>query len=393
VVLGLERGWTHAADGEANPGIRTFALTALLGGLLTRLDPTVLVPMGFVAVAALALLGYRATSKRFNDYGYTTEIALVVAYACGITAGLGELLLAISSAAIAALILGLKPELHGFVQRLKRLEVLSTIQLLVVAVVLLPLLPNRDVWVEGLNFRTIGWFVLLILGLSYLGYVSVRTLGDRLGVLLTAIFGGLTSSTAVTATLSRMAAAQPQAAPLLAAGVLLACAVMPIRLLILTTVVNGSLTTHLGTALVVLAAVPVCVAAALVLRNRGADASASLALNNPLELKGAALFAVFLTVLFVAVPWLEGRFGSGGLYIAALISGLTDVDAIGLTLAEKSITTTAAETAAFGILLAAWSNTVVKAVLAAALSHGRLTRLVAVTLVAAVLLTALIQVL
>ncbi len=349
--------------------------------------------MGFVAVAALALLGYRATSKRFNDYGYTTEIALVVAYACGITAGLGELLLAISTAAIAALILGLKPELHGFVQRLKRLEVLSTIQLLVVAVVLLPLLPNRDVWVEGLNFRTIGWFVLLILGLSYVGYVSVRTLGDRLGVLLTALLGGLTSSTAVTATLSRMASAQPQAAPLLAAGVLLACAVMPIRLLILTTVVNGALTTHLGATLIALAAVPVGVAVWLVLRNRGTDAAASLALNNPLELKGAALFAVFLTVLFVAVPWLEDRFGSGGLYIAALISGLTDVDAIGLTLAEKSIAATAAEIAAFGILLAAWSNTVVKAVLAAVLSHGHLTRLVAATLITTVLLTGLIQML
>ncbi len=345
--------------------------------------------MGFVAVAALALLGYRTTSKRFNDYGYTTEIALVVAYACGITAGLGELLLAISTAAVAALILGLKPELHGFVQRLKRLEVLSTIQLLVVAVVLLPLLPNRDVWMEGLNFRTIGWFVLLILGLSYLGYVSVRTLGDRLGILLTALFGGLTSSTAVTATLSRMASTQPQAVPLLAAGVLLACAVMPIRLLVLTSVVNDALANHLGGALIVLAAVPVGVAIWLVLRHRDADAAASLALNNPLELKGAALFAVFLTALFIAVPWLEGRFGSSGLYIAALISGLTDVDAIGLTLAEKSITTTAADIAAFGILLAAWSNTVVKAVLAAALSRGRLTRLVTGTLIAAVLSTAL----
>ena len=386
LIIGLERGWSRVAENAIGPGIRTFTLVALLGGTLASLDVLWLTAIGFVGVGALAMLGYRATAKRFQDYGYTTEVAVLMAYASGVAAGMAQPLLAASVAVVTALALGLKPELHEFVGRLKRLEVLSTIQLLVVALVLLPILPREDVWLPGLNFRTIGWFVLLILSLSYLGYVSVRLLGDRLGILLTSLFGGLTSSTAVTATFGRLASRQPQAIHLISSGTLLANAVMPVRLLILATIVNNALLAELAPPLLMLAGIPVVLAIWGAVRSSEPSGTATLALKNPLELKAGILFAAYLTVLFIAVPWLEGRFGSQGLYVASLFSGLTDVDAIGLTLARKSNADIALEVAGTAIVLAALANTAVKAGLAALTSNGALTRSVSLPLLAAMLL-------
>ena len=360
VVLGLERGWSQSVDGKHDPGIRTFSLVALLGGVLGAIDAQILAAIGFAAVAGVAMLGYRATSRRLHNYGYTTEIAVLVAYVCGLVAGLDRPILAMSVAVVSALTLGLKPELHRFVKHLKRLEVLSTIQLLVVAVVLLPLMPDEDTWLVGLNFRTIGWFVLLILGLSYLGYVSVRLFGDRLGIFLTAMFGGLTSSTAVTATFSRMAAREPGASHLLGAGILLACAVMPVRLLILTGVVNPALLSELLPTLGTLTVALVLAALIMTVRDRRRTTDTELSLANPFELKGAAAFAAFLTVLFVITPWLNEQFGATGLYLAALFSGATDVDAIGLTLAQQSGSAASIEPYSTAIFLAAVSNTLVK---------------------------------
>ncbi len=380
VVLGLERGWSQSADGKSDPGIRTFALVGLLGGMLATLDAALYGALGFVVVAFIAMLGYRTTARRRHEYGYTTEIALLIAYAGGLAAGLDRPVQAMSVAAITALTLGLKPELHQFVGRLKRLEVLSTIQLLVVAVVLLPLLPDHDVFLPGLNFRTIGWFALLILGLSYLGYVSVRLFGDRLGILLTAFFGGLTSSTAVTATLSRMAAGEPSARQLLGSGVLLACAVMPLRLLVLTGVVNAELLPYLAMPLGMLSGVVVVAAIITGLREKSRETSGALTLSNPFELKGAAIFAGFITVLFIVTPWLEQQLGATGLYLASVLSGLTDVDAIGLTLAQQSNDGISIATASTAIFLAAAANTLVKGIMAAVLSEGVLLAQVGATL-------------
>ena len=126
LILGLERGWSQAPDDSMSPGARTFTLTALLGGGLAMAGITV-AALGLVLVGAFAIVGWQATSKSSSDLGYTTEIALLMSYGCGVLAGLGQPGLAISLSIVSALTLGLKTEVHGFVHHLKRLEVLSTI--------------------------------------------------------------------------------------------------------------------------------------------------------------------------------------------------------------------------------------------------------------------------
>lgn len=395
LIIGLERGWKRSTMSDVaddGPGVRTFSLVGMAGGLAGLLSDDLFAVIIFVAIALVAVAGYLKSARQQQAAGYTTEIALLITCLLGILAVRGDASLSVAAAVITALILGLKPEIHGALRHIQRLELLSTLQLLVVAVVVLPLLPDKDLGVEGLNLHLIGWFVLLVLGLSWLGYVCLRLFGERVGILLTALLGGLTSSTAVTASFARRSAEQPGLAAMLGRGVLVACTLMPMRMLILISVISPTLLTTILPGLGVLIAVPL--AAALISRIGGSSPATEdtpLDLGNPLDLKSAAYFAVFLTALFVAVPWLQAMFGDAGIYAAAALSGLTDVDAISMTLARKSSTSITAEAAALGIIVAAMTNTLVKAVLAGVFSKGRLTRLASVPLLLAGIAASIVQ--
>ncbi|MCP5180404.1 MAG: MgtC/SapB family protein [Pseudomonadales bacterium] len=392
VIIGLERGWVRSNEPGGGPGIRTFALVALLGAICAWLDVLALTVTAFVSLVAVACTGYILSAREARQFGYTTEIALLITYFLGLLAVQGEPSLAIAAAVVTALILGLKPEIHGALKHVERLELLSTLQLLVAFAVILPLLPDRDLWLDGLNLHLIGWFVLLVLGISWLGYVCLRLFGERLGLLLAALFGGLTSSTAVTASFARRASRQPELLPHLARGILLACTIMPVRMLLIVTVVNQDLLMRIAPGLLALLVVPLMAAAVIRSpRRQHEGADSSLELGNPLDLASAAMFAGFLTVLFVAVPWLETAFGHSGVLVMAAVSGLTDVDAISLTLARHSLTSLPPETAALGMVIAAAVNTIVKAGIAIGFSSGQLSRTTSLPLLLGALLAGLVQ--
>ncbi len=378
LIVGLERGWkrsTMTEDLDDGPGVRTFSLVGLSGGLGGLLKPDFFAVFVFLGIAIVAITGYLKSARDRQAVGYTTEIALLITCLLGFLAVREDATLAIAAAVVTALILGLKPEIHGALKRVQRLELMSTLQLLVVAVVVLPLLPDKDVWVEGLNLHLIGWFVLLVLGLSWLGYVALRLFGERVGVLITALLGGITSSTAVTASFARRSVEQPSLAPALSRGTLVACTIMPIRMLFLVAVINPALLVAILPGMGTLICVPLVAAIMSFVQQRTHPSdAAALELGNPLDLKSAAWFAAFLTVLFIAVPWLQEMFGDAGIYAAAALSGSTDVDAISLTLARKSLSSVPASTAALGIVVAATCNTFVKAVLSSTFSKGMLTR-------------------
>ena len=384
LIIGLERGWKRSMledDTDDGPGVRTFSLVGLTGGLGGLLKPDLFAVIIFFGVAVVAVAGYLKSSRPKQAAGYTTEIALLITWVLGFMAVRQDASLAIAAAVITALILGLKPEIHGVLRHIQRLELLSTLQLLVVAAVVLPLLPDQDLWIEGLNLHLIGWFVLLVLGLSWIGYVCLRLFGERIGILVTALLGGLTSSTAVTASFARRSAEQPLLAASLGRGILLACTIMPMRMLFLVAVTNPALLTAIVPGLATLIGIPL-IAILLSLTKRPAHQPDPGALNlgNPLDLLSAAWFAAFLTALFIAVPWVQALFGDAGIYAAAALSGLTDVDAISLTLARKSLASVSslssipASTASLGIVVAATCNTFVKAVLASTFSKGGLNR-------------------
>jgi uncharacterized membrane protein (DUF4010 family) len=376
LIVGLERGWKTRGQhgGLRMAGLRTFAVTALGGGVLAAAsapDRFVVLAAGTLVVGALIVAGYVIGSREQNDFGMTTELALLTTFGLGAVAVLGAPAEAAAAAVVMALLLGFKAEFHAAIEKLERPELLATLQLAAIAAVLLPLLPNRSLgpW-DAVNPRVVGMLVLLVAGLSYTGYFAVRMLGARLGLTLTALFGGLSSSTAVTVAYARRSRTEPQHSALLGIGIALAAATMVPRLVIELYAVNRSLLPELAPTLGALLLVPLAAILYRVARPPP-DAHAkreSLELDNPLQLRAALGFGALLVVLFVATAGLRLWLGDSGAYAAAAIAALLDVDAVTLAMAEDAGRGALdPATAQRAIALAVLVNTGVKAVLAAAL--------------------------
>src|SRR5690606_21594088 len=375
------------ASGQRTAGLRTFTLAGLFRGVLAALAGTnpILLAAGLLVVGGFVVVVYLVTVRGTQDLGMTTELALLTTFALGALAVLGWPFEAVAVAVLMALVLNLKTEAHRLVHGLDRNELMATLQLLLIAVVLVPLLPNRPMgpW-DAVIPRTIGMLVLLIAGLSYVGYFAVRVFGSRLGVLLTALFGGLSSSTAVTVAYARRSLTVTTHARLYGAGIALAATMMTPRVALEVSVVNGALLPGLLPTLAVLALVPLAAVAWINLRGPHIDVEHDVPLGNPLQLRTAVTFGVLLSVLFIAGDVIKRTFGDAGIYTMAALPGLIDVDAISLSLAQAASTGELDAVAAErGIVIALLVNTASKATLAAVLGGLPILRTATAALAAA----------
>jgi len=273
-------------------------------------------------------------------------------------------------------VLAYKQPLHGLVQQLDREDVYAGLRLLIATFIVLPLLSDQpiDPW-GALRPRSLWMLVLLISSLSLVGYVATRLLGANRGIPLTGLTGGLVSSTAVTLAFSRQSRdpAYADAAPALASGILLAWAVMFVRVIVEVLIVNRSL---LGQVLIPCATMGVTAAAAAwYLRSRtGADDRTSgVPLTNPFSLRAAAKFAAFFAAVLLVVKLVQAYAPERGVYFVAALAGTTDVDAITLSMAQYARTGSAA-IAAQAITIAALTNTLIKTAMVSVLGDARLRR-------------------
>jgi len=379
LLVGVERGWEtrRRAEGQRVAGFRTFGLIGLLGGLwaLIAAETGVLVlAVAFAALAAVLIVSQIQFLRKDGDVGATTMVAALVTFALGALAGYGEMTLAAAGAVVVTLLLGVKPQLHGLVERLERDELMAVIKLLLMSVVLLPVLPDRGYgpW-QALNPYRIWWMVVLIAGINFTGYMAIKLAGARRGVLLTGLFGGLASSTATTIGLARLAKGTTTLKRLAAAGIIVAATTMLPRMLLVAAVVAPPLALRLAGPLL-LGTLTGCGAAAwLWQRARRRAAPDDVARRNPFELSVALQFGALLAVVMVLSYALQAWLGHAGLYLLGAVSGLSDVDAVTLSLgARVGEASLGAEVAAVAILLAAAVNTLVKAALAAAISGAEL---------------------
>jgi uncharacterized membrane protein (DUF4010 family) len=395
LLIGLERGWEQRemAEGERVAGFRTFGLVGLLGAATVVIAEggnltiaAVVLVLGFIAA-----LGYYRRSRTRRGQSATGMVALLLTFALGAMAGRGLLEAASSAAVVVTLLLSVKPELHGFLRRIERKELLGTIRLLLISVVMLPVLPDRGLgpW-HALNPYRLWWMVVLVAGISYLGYLADRLWGGRRGSLVTGLFGGLASSTAVAVALSRRSPSSRRYSDSLAAGIVVASSVMFPRLFVVVLVVAAALARRLAAPIAAAALVGLAGAVALTVRQRGEPeqrGEESMRLRNPLDLSTAFKFGVLLTVIMVGARAVGRWGGDRGLYLAAGAAGLADVDAIALSVASMwSHGEVSASAAATAVLIAAAVNTLMKSAIAFVLGGGRLGVRVAVPL--AVALTA-----
>jgi len=371
LLLGLERGWHERqhSEGERIAGIRTFALTALLGGVaawLSALTSPIVLAVALAALGALLAVSYFMQVKADADIGLTTEVALVLTFALGAASVLGEMAPPAAAAVVAAFLLTMKARLHSWVARIDRLELDAVLKLGLISVVVLPLLPDQGFGPGGaLNPYQLWWAVVVVAGLSFLGYLGIRLAGPGLGILMTGLFGGLASSTSTTLVLARMARERPTLVPVAAAGIVVAGSITFLRILVLVGVFQPALLAPLWPPMAMMAATGL-VGAALIHRLAASKAVAEdevKGITNPLELKTALLFGAALTVVLLGVHYLRAWLGAAGIYAAAAVSGLTDVDALTISMARLTGEDLALETGMLAIFIAVSVNTMVKAII------------------------------
>jgi uncharacterized membrane protein (DUF4010 family) len=387
MLIGIERE-RHKLTKEnlGLGGLRTFILFALLGALggwFTALlgSPWPLVTTLFAALVAV-IAGYAQEARRDPEsIGLTTELAALTTCLLGSMTVLGYRELAIGLGVIVAAVLAYKQPLHGMVARLGTDDVYAGLRLLIATFIVLPLLPNRSIDPWGvLNPSKLWLLVLLIAGLSLVGYVATRLLGAKRGIPLTGVTGGLVSSTAVTLSFARQSREVQYAAatPALACGLLLAWTVMFGRVLVAVLVVNRAL---FGPLLVPFAAMGLVAAGFAAWQwqlARGVDShhdAQDVPLTNPFSLASAARFAAFFAAVLVMMEIVRRYAPGRGEYLVAAIAGTTDVDAITLSMAQYARTgSTAMAVAVTAIVIATLSNTLVKAGVVAALGSPALRR-------------------
>lgn len=366
LLIGAERGWQERDEKEScqSAGIRTFALTGLLGGLTTLLSQSMGMAVWVTVLLALMLvasLAYVSDLRRTGDQGITSELALLITFLLGSLALSGYAMLASAGAVVVALLLSLKNVLHSLLKRLSEAELSGALKLLFISVVMLPVLPNEtyDPW-QVFNPYTTWWMVVLIAALSFIAYIAVRLTGTRYGLMLTAILGSLVSSTAMTLTLSRLSSKNLH--KLLAAGLLATSGLMFPRVLLEVAVVNASLLPPLAWSLGIMFLVYMAGAAVFWRRAvKEEPANAETPLRNPFELGPALRFALLLTLILFLVEAGRRYWGDAGVYLVSLLAGIADVDAITLSLSHSAQHELSGHVAVQGIVLAVVSNSLVKA--------------------------------
>jgi uncharacterized membrane protein (DUF4010 family) len=405
LLVGFERERAARSADEAREltaGARTYPLIALAGALSVLIGRAagwwIVLPAMLAAVAPLIIaFWFDAKSKR--EHGGTSEAAALVVFLLGALSQAEEVLqpvehrLIVSSSigVLVTLLLSVKMPLHRFLAKTSRQDVFATLKFLVVAAVVLPLLPDRTYGpLDVLNPFEIGLMIALIAGIGFVGYVATRIVGPDRGIAITGIVGGLASSTAVTLAFSGRARTDPHLRGACSVAVILASTIMFVRVIVEVAVVNRDLLPRVVVPFSVMTVVAGIAAGIMYWRdtrakeNGGEPMREEVELSNPVELSAAVKFGLLYGGVLLASKAADTFLGTGGTYVAALVAGLTDVDAITLSMAKLAREGLLSETVAVrAILIGTASNTAVKAGLAVVLGGFRFGRVVLAAFVAA----------
>lgn len=361
VLIGLERGFNLRSKGDGNrvAGVRTFSLMGLSGGISGLLAAKGLALVAGMLVAATLVMLALGYSGKLRDKGdATSPVAAVATLAIALLAGLGSVGLALAAAAIVVSILALREELHGFVDRLDAHDIKALARFSVIALAVLPFLPNEPMGPYGAwNPSNLWWVVVLVTGFSFAGYVANRIFGARHGTIATAVIGGAYSSTAVTQSLSqRLGSGEAGGAE--AAGIAFATAVMYLRVILLVAVLANRILWPF--VITVAPALTVAWLAGWWLYRTAPRHEGPSPPGNPIALVPALGFLLFVAVAAVAARWAEGQFGEQGIALLLFLMGSMDVDAAIVTAGGLDPSAITAELAAIAICGTILANMTVK---------------------------------
>lgn len=367
LLVGIERYRGRGPGERSFAGVRTFAILAVLGAVSGLFEHPAVALTVFAAVALLVAAGYYRSED--DSPGLTTEIAALLVFWLGVLLHTHEVL-AISTAIVLTVLLASKSSLHEFVrEKITEAEFVDTLKFLVIVLVVYPLLPDGRLGpYDFLNPRQAWLLVILVSSIGYTGYFLMRWLGSARGLRLSAVAGGIISTTAATLSLAGRTRRHPESSRAYAGAAVIANAVQFPRLLLLLAAVGSSLAGKLALPLLAAGGAGLIVAWwASSTRSADPDVESLPLPANPLSLLPAFKFGAFFVVLLLVIEFAKTQLGSTGVYLASAVGGLGSVSAVVLSLAEQTARDAIGEAeAARALMLAIGANASSKAVLAAA---------------------------
>ena len=392
LLIGFEREQSQSPDaGQIGflGGARTYPLFALVGALSVLLGHgtwSFFPLLSFLGMLGLVTISYADDVRKERDRGLTTEAPLLLTFLLGALGATRTLILpesrrvifVLGIAVVVTLLLSSKPRLKDLVRHVSADDLYATLKFLIIAVLILPLLPNTTFGpLSVLNPFNIGLMVALIAGVSFVGYVAIRILGPGRGLAVTAIIGGLISSTAVTLASAGRARKDQELAPAAALAIVLASTIMSARVLFEVAVVYRPLLTPLLPPIGAMFVVGMAASLLLYRRSRkqsDALSSSEVTFQNPFELGSAVKSGLLFALVLLGAKAAQNYAGTKGIYFAALFAGTTDVDAITLSTANLARSGLATQIAVTTIVLGVTANTIVKGSMAVVVGGGRLAR-------------------
>jgi uncharacterized membrane protein (DUF4010 family) len=381
LAVGVEREWSGRAEGERPrfAGVRTFLLIGMLGSLSAVFIESNLITAGASILAGCVLLiviAYAASAYR-GDRESTTEFAALLVTASGTLAGTGQLAMASALNVFVALVLMEKTRIHSFVFRIQSEDLSAGLRFAVLALVVLPVLPSGPFGPEpGIRPRELWALVLLFSGLSFAGLLARRAVGEGSGYVVAGLLGGLISSTLVTLNFARESRTDTKAGRALALGVIAACTILPVRVMVLTMILNRQ---------IALASIPylaVAFAAGLLFlflaRTDNNSDSKWVSPKNPLRLFSAIQMVLAFQLALFVFHWVRQTFGTAGTLLSSALVGLTDVDTL-IFMIGKQVNLDP-QLAATALVIGVIANTVLKLILAIVIGKGTFRKIAAIGL-------------
>ncbi len=367
LMIGLQRSLTYMLQNKKSfIGSRTFALIALAGYMAAWIESKIagFLIASFIIVGVLIALGYVMKAWKLDRLGLTTQMAALLTFVLGVMVWYGLDRYAIFIAVLTILLLELKPKLQEIERHISPTDIQSVVLLLVMSFVILPVLPDRMIGPYHLFNPYKTWVMAIIIAtLSFIGYLAIKIFGERHGILITGAAGGLISSTAVTITLSKIFPKTYSLLPIYTAGIGIAWTFMFVRVFVETLIIDPSLARIVALPYLLTALIGGLYVYFLYRHSFTTQISFhnEQLEKNPLQLSEAIKFGILFGLIYGAIHLVQQKYGNIGVYIVSVISGITDVDAITLSLSEM-----AKEQklefwpALIGIVSASYTNTIVK---------------------------------
>jgi len=362
-LIGLERNISFIRQNEKGfAGSRTFALISLFGylsGVITQSLPYFFY-IAFFILGLLVISAYLLKVIHYSKQGTTTHIAAILTFLIGYLVSQNQTILAITITIIVVFVLNLKTKLQKIESNLSSKDISAAVLLLGMTFLVLPYLPDKMIFY--FNPHKTWAMAVIIASLSFVGYLGIKFFGQKYGILLTGAAGGFISSTAVTFSISKLYRLQKQSSLLYtyASAIAIANTIMFARVLIETLLVNKRLFLFMFFPYALTTAVGIFIAYRLYKKTSiNVELKSEVLEKNPLELDEAIKFAIIFGIIYGLVYFVGEKYGNAGIFIVSFLSGITDVDAITLSLSSLADKISPLNSA-IGIAIASFTNSVVK---------------------------------